>query len=96
MAWGDLAASLAALVASVALLVPGTRSRWAVWGFFVVALGDNVVSAARAALVDLFPYELGFSALITVLYVPALFVSYVLIVLLMRRDTERRGLPEEV
>ena len=47
-------------------------------------LGDNLIAFARAASVNLFQYELGFSAQITVLYVPVLLVSYVLIAALMR------------
>ena len=85
MAWGDLVSAVAAIGAALLLLNPQTRTRWAVWGFFAIGLGDNVVAFARAAHANLFQYELGFSAQITVIYVPILLISYVLIVLLMRR-----------
>ena len=83
MAWGDLIASLTAIVTSLLLLIPATQNKWVVWVFMAIALGDNLIAFTRAAIANLFQYYLGFNAQIAVLYVPTLMVSYVLIVLLI-------------
>lgn len=87
IALGDLLAALLAMVALVALRVRARLALPIVWAFSVVSVLDMISAGVHGASVEVYRHALGVNWYVVTFYVPALFVTQVMIV---ARLLERR------
>ena len=84
--YGDMATSLLALLALIALRFRLRAAIPLVWLCLAVGLLDTVNAIIQSMRYSVFTYALGVNWVIVTMYVPALLVSTVLIVIQLRRS----------
>jgi len=90
IAYGDLAASILAFVALIAVRLRARSALGLIWLFSAFSIADLVVGTERAVSAELYRFYIGWSWYIVTFYVPMLLVSQGLIVwcLLKHRPRE--------
>ncbi len=86
--YGDMATSVLALVALIALRLRWRAAIALVWLFLAVGLLDTINAIIESMRYSVFTYPLGVNWVIVTSYVPALLVSSVLIFVHLRRKAE--------
>lgn len=79
MAWGDLAAGVSALLASIAVTVRSKLSVPLVWLFTVVGIGDLIMIAPTAKNAGVIDADIGTMWFFLVIFAPALLLSHLYI-----------------
>ena len=83
VAYGDLAAAILAILSLLALRYRMPGAVILVWVFVVVGTADLILAVINGVRVDAFSHPLGASWLIVTMYVPALWVSSLIVFYLL-------------